>query len=109
MRARSRLQPSTGISARRSITVNIWERQRAVALALLGRNEEALQALENGHAGGYRTRWWYLLEREAAFAQVRSDPRFQALLVEARAHAASQRSILKEMRLAGRVPNRSPT
>ena len=86
-----------------------WERQRAVALALLGRNEEALQALENGHASGYRTRWWYLLEREAAFAQVRSDPRFQALLVEARAHAAAQRSILKEMRLAGRIPNRSPT
>ncbi len=84
------------------------ERQRGVALALLGRNEEALQALENGFTSGYRVRWWYLLEREPAFAQLRSDPRFQALLVEARAHVAAERTILKDLRQAGSVPNRSP-
>jgi TolB-like protein/DNA-binding winged helix-turn-helix (wHTH) protein/Tfp pilus assembly protein PilF len=84
------------------------ERQRGVALALLGRKEQALQALENGFASGYRTRWWYLLERDPALAQIRNEPRFQALLVEARAHAAAQRSILNEMRRAGLVPNKVP-
>ncbi len=87
---------------------NQWERQRGVALALLGRKEEALQALENGFASGYRTRWWYLLQREPAFAELRKEPRFQALLLDSRAHAAAERSILKDMQRAGSVPNRSP-
>jgi hypothetical protein len=38
---------------------------------------------------------------------MRSDPRFQAIAAEARAHAAAQRALLEEMRRKGEVPYRS--
>jgi TolB-like protein/DNA-binding winged helix-turn-helix (wHTH) protein/Flp pilus assembly protein TadD len=82
------------------------EDHRAVALALLQRNEEAIEALER-FSSAYGWRWWYLLQRDPSFAQIRSDPRFQRLLTQARAHAAEQRKILEGMRRAGRVPDRS--
>jgi TolB-like protein/DNA-binding winged helix-turn-helix (wHTH) protein/Tfp pilus assembly protein PilF len=79
---------------------------RAVALALLQRNEEAMEALEK-FSSAYCWRWWYLLQSDPSFAQLRSDPRFQILLTRARAHAAEERKLLEAMRRAGRVPDRS--
>jgi len=84
-----------------------WENERAGALALLDRNDEALAALERSFASGYRGYWWYTLEQEPTFDRLRSEARFQALVTVARAHAAAQRTTLQDMRRAGRVPDRS--
>jgi len=83
------------------------EPTRAVALALLHRNDEAIQALENAFSSGYSCRWWYPLQREPAFAQLRGGPRFESLLKRTRAEAAAQRTILEQMRRRGLVPHRS--
>jgi hypothetical protein len=86
---------------------NRLEENRAVALALLHRNEEAIGALDNAFSDGQCWRWWYKLQFEPAFAVLRSDPRFQSILTRTRTHVAQQRAILENMRRAGRVPDRS--
>lgn len=82
------------------------ERFRAQALALSGDGEGALAALERALAGRAYAWWWYDLRLNPAFAGMRGEPRFQALLADAAAHAAEQRALLNELRAAGRVPDR---
>lgn len=83
------------------------EGNRAVALALLRRNDEAIGALANAFSAGMCWRWWYTLQRDAAFVQLRDNPRFQSILTRTRAHVAEQRAILEDMSSTGRVPDRS--
>jgi hypothetical protein len=85
---------------------NWLDDNRAVALALLHRDDEAIEALDNAFSS-YCWRWWYKLQFEPAFAPLRSDPRFQSILTRTRVQVAEQRAILEDMRRAGRVPDRS--
>jgi TolB-like protein/DNA-binding winged helix-turn-helix (wHTH) protein/Tfp pilus assembly protein PilF len=82
---------------------------QAIALALLGRKESAIDQLENAYRRGRMVRWWYVFEREPAFATVRDASRFQTLAAQARARVAAQRRLLEQMRDRGEVPRRAPT
>jgi TolB-like protein/DNA-binding winged helix-turn-helix (wHTH) protein len=83
-----------------------YRRVRADALALQGHRDAAVAALAEAFRLGEREDWWYTIERDPLWAPMRSDPRFQAIAAEARAHAASQRALLEEMRRKGEVPHR---
>jgi hypothetical protein len=83
------------------------EGNRAVALALLRRDDEAIGALANAFSNGMCWRWWYTLQSDAAFVQLRDNPRFQSIVTRTRAQVAEQRAILEDMRSTGRVPDRS--
>jgi TolB-like protein/DNA-binding winged helix-turn-helix (wHTH) protein/Tfp pilus assembly protein PilF len=83
------------------------EGNRAVALALLRRDDEAIGALTNAFSNGMCWRWWYTLQSDAAFVQLRHNPRFQSIVTRTRAQVAEQRAILEDMRSTGRVPDRS--
>ncbi len=79
---------------------------KAVALAVLGQNDAALDTLRRNFDQGLRRNWWYRILREPAFERLRSDPRFKALVSDAQAHAAAQRALLEQMRERGEVPRR---
>lgn len=80
---------------------------RAVALAVLGKPQAAVDALEQGFADGGRSRWWYTLNREPAFDALRDEPRFEALDARVRAHAAAERRQLESRRSSGEIPVRA--
>jgi hypothetical protein len=82
-------------------------RVRADALALQGQRDAAVAELAEAFRSGERTDWWYTIERDPLWDSMRYDPRFQAIAAEARAHAATQRALLEEMRRKGEVPYRS--
>jgi TolB-like protein/DNA-binding winged helix-turn-helix (wHTH) protein len=80
---------------------------RARIHVLLGREDEALRALEAVPAR-LAIAWWAVLEREPTFDPLRADPRFQAVLAESRRHAAAERAKLEAMRAEGAIPRRVP-
>jgi TolB-like protein/DNA-binding winged helix-turn-helix (wHTH) protein len=80
---------------------------RAVASALLGRNDAALDHLEDLVRSGRRVGWWVWLERDPTFAAVRTAPRFQAMAADMRAWLLVQQQLLAQMRMRGEVPPRS--
>jgi hypothetical protein len=81
-------------------------RIRANALALRGERDAALRELVAAFRSGERRLWWYTIDRDPLWEDMRADPRFQAIAAEARAHAAGQRALLEEMRRKGEVPLR---
>jgi TolB-like protein/DNA-binding winged helix-turn-helix (wHTH) protein len=80
---------------------------RAVASALLGRNDAALDHLEKETRSGHRLGWWVRLERDPSFAAIRATPRFQAIEADTRSWLQSQLQILGKMRMQGEVPSRA--
>jgi DNA-binding winged helix-turn-helix (wHTH) protein/TolB-like protein len=82
-----------------------WE--RAAAFAMLGDNERALTELAASQNSKRMVGWWYLAEFDPIYSNVRGDPRFQALVAQARKHREQQRALLEEMRRKGEVPIRS--
>jgi TolB-like protein/DNA-binding winged helix-turn-helix (wHTH) protein len=85
-----------------------WHYQmRPLAMALLGRHEEAIAQLQRATAeAATMTAWWYWLEQEPAYAAMREDPRFKAMLAGARNKAQQERTELQRLRANGLVPNR---
>jgi TolB-like protein/DNA-binding winged helix-turn-helix (wHTH) protein len=83
-------------------------RARAQALMLLGETERALADL----AASFRddrdyTQWWYTLERDPIWNDVRRDERFRALAAEVHVHAARERQAVEELRRRGEIPVRT--
>jgi hypothetical protein len=76
------------------------------ALAWLGRNDEALDALQVFQAQHFLHDAWYQFDIEPAFATLRGDPRFVALRATAQANAQRQRDLLATMQQRGEVPAR---
>jgi TolB-like protein/DNA-binding winged helix-turn-helix (wHTH) protein len=81
-------------------------RMHAYALAVQDRRDAALDELADAFRSGDRSNWWYTIDHDPLYADMRSDPRFKAIAAEARAHAAHQRALLEEMRRKGETPIR---
>jgi TolB-like protein/DNA-binding winged helix-turn-helix (wHTH) protein/Tfp pilus assembly protein PilF len=85
------------------------EYARPYAYVLLGDKDAAILTLEQNMKRGYLRRWWYTFEREPLLQSfLGKDPRFQSLAARVRQHAASQRTLLQQMRDRGEVPSRKP-
>jgi predicted Zn-dependent protease len=79
----------------------------AQALMLLGRREEALRDLAAGFAVDHdHAEWWYTIERDPVFNEVRDTPEFSALAADAKRHAARERAAVDELRRQGKIPYR---
>jgi hypothetical protein len=83
-----------------------YRRNRSLALALLGRNEEAIAGLQRSMAEGFSMSVW---ELEPAYANIRPDPRFQAILEAALRRADSEHQALVKLRASRLVPDRTQT
>jgi TolB-like protein len=79
-------------------------------LAMLGRKEEALDALEDAVRQGYRgwgtyqLDWQHLARFDAALDSIRSDPRFKAAFAVIEADMAKQLASVREMERRGEIP-----
>jgi TolB-like protein/Tfp pilus assembly protein PilF len=78
---------------------------RAKALALLGRRDAAFAELRAAHLQGNRQLWdfdyFQRIDRDAAFASMRDDPRFRALVAEIEADNRAMRD--RVLHVAGRM------
>jgi DNA-binding winged helix-turn-helix (wHTH) protein/TolB-like protein/Tfp pilus assembly protein PilF len=83
------------------------QRNRMLALAILGRDEDALHEFAKIHDGLARQLWWVWIERHPAMARLRSDPRLQAGLVDLRKWSAEERASIELEREAGHLPRRA--
>jgi TolB-like protein/DNA-binding winged helix-turn-helix (wHTH) protein len=85
-------------------------RARAQALMLLGQRDAALAELAASFLGDNDyTQWWYALDRDPVWQDVRSDARFVALREAVVARVSRERKELDELRARGDVPLRSGT
>jgi hypothetical protein len=79
----------------------------ALALAFLGRQDEAMAALRDQARLGFGNhRWRVKLEQQTGFDTLRSRQDYRELLAAARANAAREREQLRTLRADGLVPER---
>jgi TolB-like protein/DNA-binding winged helix-turn-helix (wHTH) protein/tetratricopeptide (TPR) repeat protein len=83
------------------------ERVRMLALAILGRDAEALKILEAQRATAARQLWWVWIERHPALQRLRQEPRVQQLLADLRSWSQQERSWVDAERRAGKLPVRN--
>jgi DNA-binding winged helix-turn-helix (wHTH) protein/TolB-like protein/Tfp pilus assembly protein PilF len=83
------------------------QRNRMLALAILGRDEEALGELAKIHDGIGRQLWWVWIERHPAMARLRHDPRLQAIIADMRTWSVQERTSVEAERAAGHLPAHS--
>jgi len=83
-----------------------FSRDRAAVFAILGDQEHALAELKNSLTIGHYYFWWYLGELDPLYAGMRADPRFQALVAQAKQHRDRQRALVEELRASGQTPRR---
>jgi TolB-like protein len=82
-------------------------RTRAQALMLLGRREDALENLRTSFQVDHdRVEWWYTIERDPIWKDVRDDPEFRAFLTEARRFASEELAAVEVLRSRGEIPRR---
>jgi TolB-like protein/DNA-binding winged helix-turn-helix (wHTH) protein/Flp pilus assembly protein TadD len=103
------LLEDTGTQIARYGRGEIWLNDgRAMALALLGRPEEAMATLQRQASSGvYLHKWQFLIEDEPAFEPLFERRDFRTLLADVRANAAQERERLERMRRDGLVPDRN--
>jgi hypothetical protein len=78
-----------------------------MALALLGRPDDAVAMLQRQKTAGVLLHEWrFMLADEPVFDALRTRPDFRALVAGARANGVRQREQLELMRADGRVPKR---
>jgi hypothetical protein len=77
--------------------------QRARALALLGRNEEALAELSAFSRSGWAPDAW-LLDADTAFDPLRNDERFKQVIAERHANALRERAEVDALRSQKAIP-----
>jgi TolB-like protein/DNA-binding winged helix-turn-helix (wHTH) protein/lipoprotein NlpI len=80
---------------------------RASALAILGRNDDALGSLERVIGSGNHMRWFVTFERDPNFAALRAMPRFQAMAAATKAWLVGQQQLVQQMRQRGEIPPRA--
>ena len=78
----------------------------ASALLLDGKRDAALAELAESFRSGLHVTWWYTLERDPLWLPFHGDPRFQAIVADARRYVDGQRSELEARRQHGDVPRR---
>ena len=79
----------------------------AAGHALAVERDAALDSLRKALAHeGHPVYWWYTIDHDVILAELRSDPRFQAMANSLRESAAQQRALLEQMRVNGEVPAR---
>jgi len=82
-------------------------RTRAQALMLLGRRDDALRDLAASFQVDHdRVEWWYTIERDPIWGEVRNGPEFRTLAAEARRFASEERAAVEELRNRGEIPRR---
>jgi len=80
-------------------------RVKAGALMLLGQKDQALSVLFAAAQTAHDTRHcWYLIGQDPVWIPVHNDPRFRQVIGICEASIRTQRSLLEEMRRAGKVP-----
>ena len=85
-------------------------RTRAQALMLLGRRDEALTDLAASFAVDHdHVEWWYTIERDPVFDEVRETAEFRALAADAQRFVARERAAVDELRRQGKIPRRPAT
>jgi TolB-like protein/DNA-binding winged helix-turn-helix (wHTH) protein/Tfp pilus assembly protein PilF len=83
------------------------ERVRMLALALLGRDAEALTILEAQRDTAARQLWWVWIERHPAMQRLRREARVQQLLTDLRSWSQQERARVDAERHAGKLPLRT--
>jgi TolB-like protein/DNA-binding winged helix-turn-helix (wHTH) protein len=78
----------------------------ANALLLDGKRDAALAELAESFRSGLYVTWWYTLEHDPLWLPLHGDPRFQAIVADARRYVDAQRSQLEVLRQHGDVPRR---
>ena len=72
-------------------------------LALQGKNQEAIAALQQAADDGWRSLWWYYLQYDPNLNSIRSEPEFQIVVAEIQADMASQMQRIREMEQGGEI------
>ena len=72
-------------------------------LALQGRKEEALAALQRATDEGWRSLWWYYLRYDMNLDSIRDEPRFQRVLDQIEADISAQMLRVREMEKSGEI------
>ena len=78
--------------------------QRSRVMAMLGRDEESLAALEHVATSGMGQHW-IEVDLDPAFDHLRMEPRFRGFLSERKRHTAEQLALIQQMRAKGEIPS----
>jgi hypothetical protein len=81
-------------------------RTKAQALALKGEHDAALSLLAESFGARDYTTWWYTLEHDPTWDELRTNPRFVALATDVRKHVAAQMQRLEQLWAEGQIPDR---
>ena len=102
------LLADTDVQVRRYGRGDIWlGHGRAMALAVLGRQDEALAALQRLVKAGFGMHEWKMWALdEPLFEPLQKRPEFHAMLSEVRSNAAREKDRLAQMRDKGLVQHR---
>ncbi len=72
-------------------------------LALQGRKEEALAALQRAVDEGWRSLWWYYLRYDMNLQSIRGEPEFQRIVSEIEDDMSAQMQQIREMENSGEI------